>query len=239
MKPRILVSPAGYAVAFAIAAMVCLVGCQGCGQSTTAPVNQTNDQATTTPTTTEQDAATQGSQVNVWVINAPGKQSLPDPGGVTLDSEDGVDALIDSAKGDAGGSADGVGGRYAQAGFSIVINTGSTTPSQTGTTTGTGTAAQNPTTTQTQSPTQENTGSVPVGFAAPGGMVDQQATATGKGTTSDTSKTSENELRWQRLEAMADQLDGLLPILEQFFKTPVETLPDSGGDTATTQPAAG
>ena len=207
----------------------------GCAQNTEAPLNQGADQDTSMPTTSAQDAATQGSQVNVWVINAPGRGALPDPLPVTLGNGE-LSMLINRVKTADGAAIEGTDAGYAQAGINIHINTGSTTPTLTGTTTATASAAQTPSANQTVSPVQdikpEISAAVPIAVAAPGGMVDQQAVATGKGQTSDTAKQSENELRWSRLEAMAGRLEQLLPILERVFDVPAEP-----GDVPTTQPA--
>lgn len=211
----------------------------GCAQNTETPVGQWTDQTAATPVATDQQAATQGSQVNVWIVNAPGKGNLPNPGEVTIGAGDALSKLLDKATNDAGGNAvDGVTAGYAQSAITVNITTGGTTPSLTGTATGTGSASQAPGQSVASYPVQdvrpEITATVPIGVAMPGGMVDQQAVATGRGQTSDTGKTSENELRWQRIEAAASQLEQLAPLLEAFWQQqggvpPAKLTPETPG----------
>lgn len=199
---------------FTIALIFCVAGCQ----NTEAPVKQDTTQETTTPTKTDQDSATLGAQLYFILPNGSGSGSrttpLPD-----VDIDDGIDDLIAKANGQTA-NAEGIAGRFAQAGFSWTINIGATSPSQAGTTTGSGNAAQTPTANPTVNPVQENTASVPIGVALPGGMVDQQSLATGRGQTSDTEKKSENDLRWAKIEARMDKLDRILPLLEKVFDVP-------------------
>ncbi len=199
----------------------------GCAQGTAVPIVQDTGQETITPTTTDQDAATQGSQVNVWVINAPGRGGLSDPAPISLGGDSGISMLVDKVANADGATIEGTDAGYAQSGINITINTGSTTPGQSGTTTATASVAQTPSAYPTVSPIQdikpETSASVPIGVALPGGMVDQQAIATGKGQTADTSKTSENDQRWAKIEATADKLEHLLPLLEQLLGVKSET----------------
>lgn len=195
----------------------------GCAQNNETPVTQTAGQ--TTPTTTDQDAATQGSQVYVYVVNAPGKDGLPQPGdfqsttglGAAILAEAGTQVSSDGA----GNSTAGAKAGYVQSGLTINVTTGGTTPSLTGSTTGS--ATQTPTASPASSPTQHIdpriSASVPIAVAQPGGMIDQQATAATEGSTASPTKTSENELRWQRIEAAADQLEKIAPLLQKFFET--------------------
>ncbi len=211
----------------------------GCAQNNEGMVGQTSDQAANT--STDQDTATQGSQVNVYVINAPGKDGPPAPGdfqaatglGAAITAEAGANVSSDAA----GNSTAGAKAGYVQSGLTINVTTGGTTPSVTGSSTGS--AAQTPSQTSTQSPTQyvdpRISASVPIAVAQPGSMIDQQATAATEGSTASPTKTSENELRWQRIEAAASQLEKLAPLLEQMFATPTtqpaEAWPgDTGGE---------
>ncbi len=206
----------------------------GCAQNNETPVNQNAGQVT--PTVTDQDAATQGTQVYLYVINAPGKDGVPSPG--DFQASTGLGAAIaaeagsEVTSGNAGNSVAGAKAGYVQAGFTVNITTGNTTPGLTGSTTGS--AAQTPTASPTASPTQHVdpriSASVPVAVAMPGGMNDQQATAATEGSTASPTKTSENELRWQRIEAAAAQLEKLAPLLEQMFGQPVPTTQPADGE---------
>lgn len=218
--------------AISSAATLALVVFAGCAQNTETPVGQRTDQTAATPVATDQQAATQGSQVNVWIVNAPGKGTLPKPGEVTIGAAESLTKLLDQATNDAGGNAvDGVTAGYAQSAITVNITTGGTTPSLTGTATGTGSASQAPSQNVASYPVQdvrpEISASVPIGLAMPGGMVDQQAIATGRGQTEGTGKTSDNELRWQRIEAAASQLEKLAPLLEAFWQQQQSLAPPS------------
>ncbi len=207
----------------------------GCGQQTAAPVEQVTEQAAITPSTTEQEQAAQGSQVYVWVVNGPGSNGLPTAGMLDLKSDEAL-ALIGQAAGATGGSATGVQGRFAQAGFSINIGTGAG-PGQTGTTTGTTSGtSQTPSASSTAYPTQhvapELSFAVPIGVAAPGGLVDQQATATGRGQTGEAAKTSTNDQRLARLEAANANIDRTLAVIAELLG-----VPESRVNPAATQPA--
>jgi hypothetical protein len=96
-----------------------LVWVAGCAQSTETPVKQL------APAAAEQDQATQGSQVYVWILNGPGREGVPAPGpeGAAVSKlSAGVDATdVDSPA------------AFNQAGIRLTINTGSTTPTATGT----------------------------------------------------------------------------------------------------------
>lgn len=220
-------------------ALSVLVGLAGCAQKTETPVGQWTDQTAATPVATDQQAATQGSQVNVWIVNAPGKGALPNPGEVSIGTGESLSKLLESARNEAGGNeVQGVDAGYAQSGITINVTTGGTAPSLTGTATGTGSASQAPSQNVASYPVQdvkpEISASVPMGLAMPGGMVDQQAIATGRGQTEGTGKTSENELRWQRIEAAASQLEKLAPLLEAFWQQqggvpPAKLTPETPG----------
>ncbi len=214
----------------------------GCAQNTEVPVVQETGQDLLSPTSTDQDAATQGSQVNVWVINAPARGSLPVTVPVDLGAEDGISNLVEQVKTAEGADIQGTDAGYAQSAITINVTTGGTTPSQAGTTTATASASQTPSAYPTVSPVQEvrpeTSASVPIGIALPGGMVDQQSVATGRGQTAGTEKTSENELRWIKLEAMADRLEQLLPLLERLFEVPAEPEDAAEPEGSTTEPPA-
>lgn len=174
----------------------------GCAQNTETPQTQVPTQQTETPTATNQDAATQGSQVYqyIYVVNSPTRGDAPNGGEFAIASEKGDVASLASASGAGGGTIDTAHGRYTQGGISISapITTGGTTPTLTGTTTGSATASQTPSQSQTVSPVQdikpEISLSVNAAFA-PGGMIDQLATAVGRGSLSDLSKSNQQDLR--------------------------------------------
>ncbi|MFH1417282.1 MAG: hypothetical protein ABII12_03230 [Planctomycetota bacterium] len=203
---------------FAIVTFICLAGC---GQQTAAPVDQDTGQKTVVPTKTDQDQATQGSQVYLWIVNAPGRGALPSPGMLNVKADDGVSQLIDKVTTADGATIEGTDAGYAQAGFTVNITTGGTTPNVTGTTSAESGVTQSPAAYPTANPVQEikPSVSVPIGVAMPGGIADVQGTATGEGT-STSSKTSENDMRWAKVEAALDKLDTLLPFLEGFFNVP-------------------
>lgn len=223
---------------FVVAALFAFFG--GCAQNTETPVDQVSEQQTTTPTTNEQDQATQGSQVNVWVVNAPGTSSMPNPGTVDLGTGSAATKLLDDCENAAGGNAvHGVDAGYAQSGITINVTTGGTTPSATGTATGSASAGQTPSQNVTASPELRARGEVsaamPIGVAAPGGMVDQQATATGRGATSGTSKTSENELTYLRGEL--DKMRSALEALGMLQPKPADASAPGAVTPPTSQPA--
>lgn len=194
----------------------------GCGQQTAVPVDQGSEQQTITPSTTAQEQAAQGSQVYVWVVNGPGKGDLPNPGALDLKS-DADAAIIGNASGANGGEASAVDGRFAQAGFSININTGAG-PGQTGTTTGTTSGtSQTPSAAATAYPSQEikPSISIPVGVAMPGGSNTQQANAVGEGSSSGTSQVTTNDLKTQlnSLQGKVDEMGDLLKSLQKSWET--------------------
>lgn len=193
----------------------------GCGQKAWNPFAQKSDQAANT--STDQDTATQGSQVYVYVVNAPGKDGLPQPGEFqagTDDAEVATGATTDGVANEAGGNAvTSAKAGYVQAGLTINITTGGTAPSVTGS--ATGSAAQTPTGTATQTPTQHVdprlSTSIPIAVAQPGSMIDQQATAATEGSTANPTKTSSNDLRYAELKAQADQQAQMLKQVLEFL----------------------
>ncbi len=100
----------------------------------------------------------------------------------------------------------------------FTITTGGTAPSVTGSATGSATAAQTPGATQTITPTQdvrpEITASIPIGVAAPGGNVSNQATAAGRGSVEGAAMTAEQRAEWTRIEAAREELARLAEALK-------------------------
>lgn len=199
----------------------------GCAQDSDQRLKADNVQSTPTPVATDQSAATQGSTVNVWVVNAPGKSTLPNTGGLELlpIGEPGLSGLgtCDLADADNSATANSIAtakAGYQQSGITVNITTGGTAPSLTGSATGAPNVGLTSNANTTQNPELRARGeasvAMPVGIAAPGGMVDQQATATGRGTTSGTSKTSENELTYTQLKGQVDQLAKALETFKQL-----------------------
>ena len=210
-----------------VAVFSLLIG--GCAQDNDQKVKTDNIQSTPTPVssdpTTEQAAATQGSTINVWLLNTTADHKLPTPSSVTLgEAMYAAHANGAASNGTGNGVTDAKAG-YVIAGTTFNITTGGTTPSLTGSSTGSATGAPNVGLTNNPNATQnpelrargEVSAAMPVGVAMPGGMVDQQATATGRGTTTGTTKESANELRWQKIEAAADKIEKLMPLLTQLF----------------------
>lgn len=215
--------------------VLALVLLTGCGQQTDTPVAQQTDQMAATPVATDQNAASQGSQVNVYLLNTTADGGLPDAGTITVEAGAQPSIATDSKSSAADNSSKDAKGGYVISGVTINVTTGDTTPSLTGTATGTGSASQSPAQTVSAYPVQdirpETSASIPIGVAMPGGMVDQQAIATGKGQTSGTEKTSENQLTYTQLRAMHDQIGKLLEQLKPPAiptTQPAKTEPDTG-----------
>jgi len=195
---------------------VLVVGLAGCSQNVETPGSQASDQETVTPTVSHLDTAQQGSEVYVYVINAPGKSQVPGVG----NDPDQLAGLLGNLTTDDGTEVATSKAGYAQAGFTINVNTGSTTATPTGSATGTATATQNPSLAQTASPTQDVPARVGVTAQlgiAPGGINDMQGTGSaGEGDTN-SDKTSTNDLRWAKLKAAADVIPGLLDSVMAFL----------------------
>jgi hypothetical protein len=224
----------------------------GCAQDTKTPVKQASEQQTITPTKTQQEQATQGTYLTLKWCQSPAdgatmggsdQPSLVITGNGEVQSNDKSNDLLESVN-TTGTANNNAGLGKTKMGFvqinNLTITTGGTAPTATGTTSGTGSATQNPAQTTTANAELRAKGEVsaamPVGVAAPGGMVDQQATATGRGTTSDTSKTSENQLTYSQVKAAKEQLDKLL----QTLKPPAESAKPgttTPAEIPTTQPA--
>ena len=220
-----------------IVMIACVMLLGGCEQKTAAPVAQGSDQKTVTPTTNEQGQAAQGSYVTVNQYNNqynfsprgldPCEEGQPLVG---VTGEDGSAVIPETASTGAGGEAKGVTARVAVAGNTVSgggvqITTGNQTPGQTGTATGTTSGtSQAPTATATAYPTQhiqpEASISLPVGVAMPGGSVDQQATATGRGTSTGQTQTNTTDQRLAKLEATASKMEQILPLLQSMLGLP-------------------
>jgi len=208
-----------------------LVGCiVGCAQSTDSRFDVPPEQRVVTPTTGGEQAS-QGSDVDVFVTNAPRGSTIPGAGG--FDAGIAFGSIGQYPADVAGFGGDGQPFDRGQAGYlqitHLTVNTGPTTPSG-ATVTGSGTGTQTASATGTQTPTQtitpEVSAAAPIGLAAPGGLVDQNATATGRGT-SDVAKTSTNSMTVAQLADLAQTNPGLAKsIFEQMFGT--NTGPDAG-----------
>lgn len=187
----------------------------GCAQNNRQPLELFGP-SQTTPTTTTQETAGQGSQVYVWIIN--GGAEAPTPGAMA--SAGAALASISGGRSDASGNrADGVTGQAVQSGVTLNITTGGTTQTPTGSTTGSASGTQTAAQTATQTPTQtvrpEISASVPIGVGMPGSIVDQQATSALRGEAGGEKK-SANQLTWQQIEAaMQDPAvrEGILRLL--------------------------
>ena len=172
-----------------------LIAC-GCAQTTGVP--QMAD--------TLQDAATAGGEVHISFNNGPdsgGARPFAEPG-VALD-----DALAKAKAADGQDTQAGSAG-YLMTGrdLYVTVNIGSTNPGLTSTATGT----------QTVNPNQQPEASIaaPVGVA-PGGLVDQGATAgLGSGTVS-SEKQSEIDQQLATLKAATSTLEKYLPFLDAFM----------------------
>lgn len=206
------------------AGLLLLGGCvlsMGCAQNTETPSRQEN----VTPTSTAQDTATLGSTINLNIYNT-------EEGGRMLGRPTSRPA-VDGLRAEAGSIESGNAGYIVLA--HVTITTGGTTPNVTGSATGTGTATQNPGVNARQDPRTDLTASIPIAVAMPGGMNDQQATATGReGTTSGTAKTSENELRYAQLNTTAAALGQALEALKAILAEKTAPAPTS---QPTSQPA--
>jgi hypothetical protein len=155
----------------------------GCNQENTAVSPQITPQQQSTPTVTDQEQMTAGSdvRVKVTIVNAPSRDDVP------KDAEGDVPSdLVTSATGETS-TASGVKAGYAQAGINVTIpiTTGGTTPSNTGSAVSTASASQTPSQSTTLSPVQdvkpEFTSSVPIVVTFPGGAGSASANAAGSG----------------------------------------------------------
>jgi len=198
----------------------------GCSQSTKTPLDQKSAQQSQTNADSADDAATQGSNVNINVINAPGNSRMPNPGADGADTNGGFPGLLDQlASGENTTNLAKSNAGYAQAGINITVSTGSTTPTLGGATSGAATGTQTASGTQTATPTQTTspqfTTAVPVAVALPGGFSDSGASAGGSGGTASLEKQSSAEFRQAFLDAaardpslIADLLDAALGVVD-------------------------
>ncbi len=181
----------------------------GCAQSTDVPLDQQSAQQSQTNATSADDAATQGSNVHINVINAPGDSRLPNSGDPELgDGTVGFPGLIDGlASGQNTTDLTKSNAGYAQAGINISVTTGGTTPSLGGATAGNATGTQTASATQAANPSQtvtpEFTTAISAPVALPGGIADGASSAGGSGGTSTLDKQSTNEQRQAFLRQLA------------------------------------
>lgn len=147
----------------------------GCNQEVRTATPQSSAQALSTPTATDQELLTAGSDVRVYIVNGPGGSCLPD-GESVADLESVSTEGVNVGKTAAG---------YAQSGIVLNITTGGTTPSATGTTSGSASGTQSPAQSVTSSPIQdvkpEFTSAVPITVGLPGSATSGSANAGGSG----------------------------------------------------------
>jgi hypothetical protein len=247
--------------------MICMVAVisalvPGCAQQTTTPVGQLTGQETVTPTTTDQDAATQGSQVYVYLFG-PGYSGPEQPvilgGGVTTELGLGPNEIRQGVVVPPDSSEEPrtvAGNDNSASSMTVTITTGGTAPSLTGTTTGTATASQTPTASPVVTPTQDvrprTAIDIPVGVAMPGGIASPSGGATaGEGTLTQTvSPTNRaaaawlqgvptelwsNPDFWSGLQSLVAGLTGETPVPQDTGGTPVPQVPQDTGETPVPQ----
>lgn len=176
-------------------ALVC-IAVIGCAQNTETP--QKTSQAVVVPAANDQNQATAGGHtISINVGNMRGMKST-----ATQPATQPAASVMST----------------------VNVYTGNVTPTMSGSAASTGSGTHTPTQTVTNTPTQdvrpELTFSVPIAFGMPGSILDQQATSTGRGSTSGTSKTSSNDLKWSQLIATARGAgleDGLMQLAEQWI----------------------
>jgi hypothetical protein len=196
---------------YAILTLTLVLFC-GCAQNTESTVPQRVQQDQVTPTVTAQDQMTAGSDIKVYIINAPGASGLPDD----LDGdgqEDGETAPWVTAPGTSIGKTNA---GYAQSGIVLNITTGGTTPTATGSSTGTATSTQTPSQNQSNTPTlsPETSLSANAGFGMPGSALSQQATAAGSGgTVSGTEQTNTQTPQYTQIKASVDRLAQMIDLI--------------------------
>jgi len=193
----------------------------GCGLQD--PDKITQDSTNQNPAITGQEQATQGSQVTVYVQNAPGKEG---GGPSTVLGGGSLAAAVKQAKNEAGGNDSGsVDATYAQTGITLNITTGGTTPGQTGSSSSQGSIT--PSATLTSSPTQDVRAgvSIPVGFAMPGGLVEQTVSAMGgEGSTATLSPANQNQLETAYLHGIkSGDMTPFYDLIRNLFKIPEAT----------------
>lgn len=199
----------------------------GCAQNTEAPVEQATDQTTAAPASNQQEQATQGSQVYVWIENAPGSRS-PSPGATVLDAGDGFRATAMRSANTAGGNeiADARAG-YLQSGITVHITTGGTTPSATGTSTASATGTQTASAAPNQTANQEPRASVsiPISTGVGGSAPSANASSATDGGQSEATQTNQQTAMQQQIRAMAERLAELESLLHALRPASPATQP--------------
>jgi hypothetical protein len=204
----------------------------GCAQNTESIAPQASDQQQVTPTVTAQDQMTAGSDVRVFIINAPGNGTLPpNPTG-----DDEVDGMLASTDGLAATTGK-VNSGYAQAGINVNITTGGTTPTATGSATGTSTASQTPSQNQTVAPVQdikpEVTAAAPITVGLPGSATSGSANVAGSGGQMGDPTTSPTQTpTWTQLKVPAQYAADAIAFLRDFLRIKSE----GGTPVLTSQP---
>jgi hypothetical protein len=191
------------------------IGLWGCSQRTAAPVEQPARQVQAPAS--EQAAQGSNSDVKIWIVNAPGDNALPgDPSVVMKLGTAAKDASVASAdSSEPGNQTRDTRAGYAQAGFTINIQTGGSTtgPQSTGAVSG---QTVQPNATVSQAPEQkpEAAAAIPITVALPGGAASGSASgATGQGTaTLDAQQTA--DLRTALVKAMSGDKDALSQIAQ-------------------------
>jgi len=202
----------------------------GCAQDTTA----TSAQPTRQIQAPVADQAAQGSKsdVRVYIVNAPGGNSLPDDGnGALLDlanPENAVASIGETSSTETGSAVKDTRAGYVQSGFTLNIHTGgsSTGAQATG---ATGSQASTPGASISQSPNQEPRANVttPIAVGLPGSA--PQATGTGalEGGSATTTADQQAQLRTALIKAASGDLSALQTVFQQLFgeTLPVSTMP--------------
>ncbi len=206
----------------------------GCAQNTEATSPQRSEQVQQTPTLTAQDQMTAGSDVRVYIINAPGASGLPDEnttdGDPTPNGEDDAAPWVTAPGTTVGKTNAG----YAQSGIVVNITTGGTTPTATGNAASNATAGQTPSQNQTVSPVQdikpEVTAAAPITVGMPGSATSGNANVAGSGgQMGDPQANPTQTPTWTQLRVPANYAADAIALLKQFFdmkaagKTPVLT----------------
>lgn len=200
----------------------------GCAQNNEPELRMPSQQITETPTSTEQSAAVQGTQIYFDISQVPGNTKHGDDPywAVLAGGESASQASVDEVS-EGLSHVKSANATFSQAGFHITIQTGGTTPSQTGTTTASASPAQTPTGSQTTTPTQTvtpETGiSLPVAVALPGGVADSTAAASGGAGSANQDKQGNHTATAQILETLRDQPE----LARQFLEVLSRQLPPS------------
>jgi hypothetical protein len=193
------------------------------------------------PVATTQDQATKGSTVYVVITNGDGKNgvSWPVAGAPTTQPADGIRRLVEKLKTANGTEAGATDAGFLQAGISVTVNTGNTTPTATGgAATGTGTQTASPAMpiTSTQTPTAQVTTPITVGLpgsAVTGGSTAPVFATNGPATGAPTTSTGTPTANYTPINVPTSLLPQILEFLKAKFG-----LGTNGTTTtaATTQP---